>query len=59
MTKDEWELKVPLTNPRRIRIVKGAGVSAFELSLLEENIKQIKKMVDKFNKLNLTKDTVV
>ena len=53
MTNDELECIKPINESRRRRIIVGSGVSPLAYELMMDNFKKIKKMIDKFGKMNL------
>ena len=53
MTKKELDCETPLTEPRVIRIARGAGANPKELLFLLAEHKRFSKMVERMGKMNL------
>ncbi len=58
MTQDEITLKVNIDQSRQKRILIGSGCRPYDFFMMEQNLKQIKGMIQNFSKMNFGKDNM-
>ena len=58
MTKEERNLEKSIDDSRMRRILRGSGCMYEHFAFMQQNFKQIKKMIGRFSKMNIGNDNI-